>query len=293
MEALVKAIKHERPNLSESSIKTYTNVLKSMFKDIWPGKEFDHTLYITEQEKAMNHMQSIKFNIRKTILSALVSFTTGAVQTKYRNQMMEDSQKYTALQHQHIKTEEQKENWMSWKEIEEHLAKLKNQYYYVFKEEKPTREEIMNLQSYIILACYVLMPPRRAMDYCKMKVRNYDKTKDNFYEGGKFVFSQYKTVKFMGLQIQKVPRALDLLLKKWIAFHDMDYLFANSDDKEIAGSGMTKILNNIFKPKLISVNMLRHIYITEKSAPLIDKLKETADAMAHSTGMQGLYVKKE
>jgi len=293
MEALVKAIKHERPNLSESSIKTYTNVLKSMFKDIWAGKEFDHTLYITEQEKALKHMESIKFNIRKTILSALVSFTTGVVQTKYRNQMMEDSQKYTALQHRHIKTEEQKENWMSWKEIEEHLAKLKNQYYYVFKEEKPTREEIMNLQSYVILACYVLMPPRRAMDYCKMKVRNYDKTKDNFYEGGKFVFSQYKTAKFMGLQIQKVPRALDLLLKKWIAFHDMDYLFANADDKEIAGSGMTKILNNIFKPKLISVNMLRHIYITEKSAPLIDKLEETADAMAHSTGMQGLYVKKD
>jgi hypothetical protein len=70
-------------------------------------------------------------------------------------------------------------------------------------------------------------------------------------------------------------------------------LFANSDDKEIAGSGMTKILNNIFKPKLISVNMLRHIYITEKSAPLIDKLKEIAEAMAHSTGMQGLYVKKD
>jgi hypothetical protein len=293
MEALVKAIKHERPNLSESSIKTYTNVLKSMFKDIWPGKEFDHTLYITEQEKAMNHMQSIKFNIRKTILSALVSFTTGVVQTKYRNQMMEDSQKYTALQHQHIKTEEQKENWMSWKEIEEHLAKLKNQYYYVFKEEKPTREEIMNLQSYVILACYVLMPPRRAMDYCKMKVRNYDKATDNFYEGGKFHFLQYKTAKFMGVQIQKVPKTLELLLRKWIAFHDMDYLFANSDDKEIAGSGMTKILNTIFKPKLISVNMLRHIYITEKSAPLIDKLKETADAMAHSTGMQGLYVKKD
>jgi len=293
MEALISAIKKARPHLSDSSIKTYTNVLKSRFRDIWPDKEFDHTLYITEQDKAMQHMESIKFNIRKTILSALVSFTTGAVQTKYRNQMMEDSQKYTALQHQHIKTEEQKENWMSWKDIEEHLAKLKKQYYYVFKEDNPTREEIMNLQSYVILACYVLMPPRRAMDYCKMKVRNYDKTKDNFYEAGKFVFSQYKTAKFMGLQIQKVPKTLEPLLRKWIAFHDMDYLFANSDDKEIAGSGMTKILNSIFKPKLISVNMLRHIYISEKSAPLIDKLKETADAMAHSTGMQNLYVKKD
>jgi len=293
MEALVKAIKQERPNLSESSIKTYTTVLKSMFKDIWAGKEFDHTLYITEQEKTMKHMESIKFNIRKTILSALVSFTTGVVQTKYRNQMMEDSQKYTALQHQHIKTDDQKENWITWKEVEEHLAKLKTQYYYVFKEDKPTQSEIMNLQSYIILACYVLMPPRRAMDYCKMKVRNYDKAVDNFYENGKFIFSQYKTAKFMGLQIQKVPRALDLLLKKWIAFHDMDFLFANADDKEIAGSGMTKILNTIFKPKMISVNMLRHIYISEKSAPLIDQLKETAEAMAHSTGMQGLYVKKD
>ena len=293
MEALVQAIKHERPNLSDSSIKTYTTVLKSMFKDIWPGKEFDHTLYITEQEKAMKHMESIKFNIRKTILSALVSFTTGKVQTTYRTQMMEDSQKYTALQHQHIKTDEQKENWITWNEVEEHLAKLKTQYYYIFKEDKPTHAEIMNLQNYVILACYVLTPPRRALDYCKMKCRNYDKAVDNFYENGKFIFSQYKTAKFMGVQVVKVPRLLDSLIKKWIAFHDMDFLFANSDDKEIAGSGMTKILNTIFKPKLISVNMLRHIYISEKSAPLIDQLKETAEAMAHSTGMQGLYVKKD
>jgi hypothetical protein len=61
---------------------------------------------------------------------------------------------------------------------------------------------------------------------------------------------------------------------------------------EITSSGMTKILNSVFG-KSISVNQLRHIYITEKSAPLMKQLEETAAAMGHSTEQAKLYVKKE
>jgi hypothetical protein len=78
-----------------------------------------------------------------------------------------------------------------------------------------------------------------------------------------------------------------------MAMHHHDNMFFDYYGRELTSSALAKILNGIFAPKKISVNMLRHIYITEKEAPLIAKLEAVATDMAHSTGMQKLYVKHE
>jgi hypothetical protein len=292
MEKCVKQIKENRPKLSDSSIRTYTNILKNIYRDLQGDKEFDHHYFIHEYKKVLEHLESVKFNVRKTILSALVALTEGVVQNAYRTQMIADAHQYNAIQKQNTMTDTQRENWISWAEIEDHLEKLKKKTEYIWKEAKPSREEVLLLQKYIILAMYVLLPPRRAMDFCKMKVKGYDKSKDNFYEKGHFYFRQYKTAKFTGLQIEKVPKTVEMLLRKWIPFHNEDLLFSDYMGNEITSSGMTKILNSVFG-KSISVNQLRHIYITEKSAPLMKQLEETAAAMGHSTEQAKLYVKKE
>lgn len=72
MEVCVKHIKAVRPNLAESSVKTYRNVLKNLFSDIWPNEDFDYTKFITEQKHVLKNLEPIKFNVRKTVLSALV-----------------------------------------------------------------------------------------------------------------------------------------------------------------------------------------------------------------------------
>lgn len=294
MESCIKQIKENRPKLSDSSLKTYCNILRNLHKEVFGDKaEFDHHHFTKDQEEVMEHLGKVKFNIRKTILSALVALTEGVVQHNYRELMIKDAHQYNAIQRENLMTDTQKENWVSWKDIESHLEKLRNQYAYVFKEDKPSREEMLNLQKYVILCCYVLIPPRRAMDFTCMKVKNFDKAKDNFYEGGKFHFRKYKTAKFTGLQIEKVPQNLAMLLKKWIQFHGEDLLFSDYYGRELTSSGMTKILNSIFAPKKISVNQLRHIYITEKSAPLMEELEKTASAMGHSTAQAKLYVKHE
>jgi len=290
MEACKKQIKEHRPNLSDSSLRTYTNILKSLYRDLQPEKEMDHHYFTHEYRHVLAHLEKVKFNVRKTILSALVALTTGAVQNAYREQMLMDARQYNALQKQNIMTDSQREAWMTWDEIEAVMEKLKKQTDYIWKEAKPTREEMMALQKYVILCCYVLIPPRRAMDFCKMKVRNYDKAVDNYYEKGHFYFRQYKTAKFTGLQIEKVPKSLEMLMRKWIPFHNEDRLCSDYMGHEIPSSGLTKILNSIFG-KALSVNMLRHIYISEKSAPLMKKLQETAQAMGHSVEQAALYVK--
>jgi len=292
MEDCKEHIKKMRPKLSESSLKTYCNILRNLYKDIFNG-DFHIEPLLKEPEKVLKHLESVKYNVRKTILSALVAISEGVTQTKYRKQMLEDAQRYNALQKQNIMTDSQKENWMPWSEIENHLESLKKKYYYIFKEKKPKMEEVLDLQKYVILACYVLIPPRRLQDFCLMKCRSIVKEKDNFYDKGAFHFRQYKTAKFLGLQIEKVPKTLEALLRKWIAFtSDMgDYLFFDYYKKPFTSSGLTKVLNSIFGKK-ISVNMLRHVYITEKSAPLMKQLEETASEMGHSVAQAKLYVKE-
>lgn len=292
MEDCKTHLKKMRPKLSESSLKTYCNILRNLYKDVFKD-EFHYEPLIKESEKVLKHLENVKYNVRKTILSSLVAISEGVVQNKYRKQMLEDAQKYNALQKQNIMTDAQRENWMSWKDVEEHLDTLKKKYYYIFKEKSPKMEDILDLQKFIILSCYVLIPPRRLQDFCLMKVRDITKEKDNFYEKGAFHFRQYKTAKFLGLQIEKVPKTLEVLLRKWIAFTSgkSDFLFFNYYGKEFTSSGLTKVLNTIFGKK-ISVNQLRHIYITDKSAPLMEELQKTADEMGHSTAQAKLYVKK-
>jgi len=292
MEDCAKHIKHCRPKLSESSTKTYCNILRNLYRDLW-DTEFHYEPLIKEQEKVMKHLEGVKYNVRKTILSALVAISDGKVQAKYRDLMIEDARKYNSLQKENKMTDVQKENWITWKEVEEHVANLKKKFYYVFKESKPTRDDILNLQKYVMACCYTMIPPRRSMDFTKMMCRSYDKTKDNFYEKGTFVFHQYKTAKFSGMQMEKVPQTLKSLLDKWIKFIDNDHLFSDYYGKELTSAGISKILNSCFGKKQISVNQLRHIYITEKSAPLMKELEKTAEAMGHSTSTQKLYVKNE
>jgi hypothetical protein len=96
----------------------------------------------------------------------------------------------------------------------------------------------------------------------------------------------------MGLQIEKLPKELEAIMKKWILVNPTDYLFFDWKKEQLSGPALTKMLNAIFG-KNISVNILRHVYVTEKSGPLLDKLKQVSDEMGHSVAQHQLYVKHE
>ena len=294
MESLKKHIKECRPKLSDSSVKTYANILSNLHKNLFKG-DFDIHDFTKSQTLVMDYLKEIKYNVRKTILSALVCVTESKpdVQKKYRDQMLKDANQYNAEQKTNTMTEEQKESWIKWDSIVEQLDQLKKKYFYVFKESKPSITDILNLQKYVILSCYVLIPPRRCLDYSEMKYTGYDKEKDNFFDKVTFTFSIYKTSKFLGKQVEKLPMTLAVLIRKWISFRPpSEYLFTDQNNKQLTSNGMTKILNSIFG-KNISVNQLRHTYITEKMGPLIKKIEEVAGDMGHSAQQQKLYVKKD
>ena len=137
-----------------------------------------------------------------------------------------------------------------------------------------------------LLGCVSGLPPRRSLDYGAMKIRNFDTKTDNYYKAGKFYFHRYKTADKYGLQI---------LLRKWIKLNDTDYLLFSTNKKPLSSPQINRILNKVFDGLHISVDMLRHIFLTDKCSniPAIHDMEKLAKEMGHSVNMAIQYVKKD
>ena len=153
------------------------------------------------------------------------------------------------------------------------------------------------IMEYLLLACLggvSGLPPRRSKDYTEMKVKNYDTNKDNYYKNGKFIFYIYKTSKTYGEQSfdvkEKAPEIYKIL-SKWIKCDPSDYLLFSSNQNKLTSPQITKLLNNIFD-KHVSVDLLRHIYLTNKYGNIQAEMQQDANDMAHSSVVQSEYIKK-
>jgi len=292
-------IRKNKPNLATSSIKTYLNILNSLGKKMNIDGDYE-TFYKKNSSKVLDFLQDEKPSRRKTILSALVVLCGECDSTKkYRVQMMKDQETYMTEEKNQSRNETQQENWLSWNEIKHVFEELEKEVKPLLtkKIENLTDKNIKKIQEYILLSLYVLIPPRRSLDYTNFKIKDVDQKIDNFYDVKKkeFVFNTYKTSKKHGEQRVKIPVRLQSILKKWIAINPSDMLLFSENGKELKQNQITNWLNKIFDKK-ISVNMLRHIYITEnvlKDMPKLTHLEEVASDMGNTVNQQMLYVKRD
>ena len=89
---------------------------------------------------------------------------------------------------------------------------------------------------------------------------------------------------------EKAPE-FNAFLSKWVKCNPTDYLLFSSNQKKLTSPQITKILNKLFG-KNTSVDLLRHIYLTNKYGKLQDEMESDAEDMAHSLNQQALYIKK-
>jgi hypothetical protein len=302
-------IKKNRPHLKANSISTYRNAIKKVYKlcDFPTGVDATYSLLYTNPKKVIETLKSLPANIRKTYYAALVVYCGDKDKTAlkmYSSEMRDDISSYTKEQATNRKSDQQKENWLTWPEVLEIVETLRKKVIPLWKETSLTKAEYNLLQSYILVSCYTMIPPRRASDYINLKYRN-DSELDNFYNSkkGQMLFRIYKTAKVYGTQEETVPKILKTLLNKWITKKNTldaglanvaksDYIFNGPGGKKFSNGDITNTLNYIFD-KRISVSMLRHIFITDKLSPKIEELKAIAGDMGHSVSQQALYVKKD
>lgn len=276
MTSIKEYIKNKRSTLSDSSLTTYSSVLKSLYKKVYGDGEIEFSKF-NDADKILEHLKDLTPNKRKTILSALVIITDNK---KYRDQMLADVRDYNKEISKQEKTETQEENWVTQKEVDDMYNDLKKTANLIYKKENKTSNDLQVLQNFIILALFKLIAPRRSKDYVDFKIKNIDKEKDNYMDKGKFVFNSYKTAKTYGKQEVPIPRELTTIINKWIKVNPTEYLLFDVNMNPLTAVKLNQRFNRIFDGKKIAVNALRHSYLTDKYADDMKKKNAMADDMS-------------
>jgi hypothetical protein len=220
----------------------------------------------------------------------------------------------TALKKNNTKSDVQKENWVSQEEIQQVYEKNYNNTIdlFVSKRKNITQIDWDKILETIILALYVLQPPRRILDYnsciivkklpkeLDKNINYYDLSTDTFY------FSNYKTSHTYKTQSFKAPPKLATLLECYSKIHPIKFskeqvgqpLLCKFDGTVFDKSySITRLLNRIFKREIgkrISVNMLRSIFLTDTFGPKVAQLQDITTQMGTSQNMAtSQYIKTD
>lgn len=290
--AIKDYIHKKRATLSASSLTTYASIIKNLYLKVFNDDKYDLDKF-AQTEKVLHFLKDIPPNRRKTILSALVIITD---KKEYRDLMLEDVRNYNKDIHKQEKTETQEENWVSSDKIKEVYDEYKKNAELLYKKKSLKPSDLQQIQSYIILSLLsgLLIPPRRSKDYCDFKIKSIDKNKDNFIDKNTMNFNSYKTAKTYGLQQVEVPITLKKILTKWISVNPTDYLLFDANLNKLSSVKLNQRLNKIFDEKHISINALRHTYLTDKYAnhsKVDQELNDDMTAMGSSKNMADTYIK--
>ena len=292
---LKELIIKNRPNLKDTTVKTYYSTMKSLYKKVYPSdKDIDLTKF-NETDKFISYlMENYKPSVRKTYLSGLVVITENDV---YREQMMKDVETTNEELETHEMTQKQKENHITNSEVNGLIQSLKNEVKLIYKNQSYTPENLITIQNYILMLLfsgkYTL--PRRSMDWFMFKIKNIGDN-DNFLDDNEnptFVFRSYKTSSTYGEQRVKVPSVLLKIIRKYINVipESQEYLFFTITGKPMSAVTINQRFNGLFLSKNVSVNNFRHLFLSHKYQKNIHLNKDLHD-MGTSSKQLATYIQK-
>ena len=288
---IVKLLKEKRPNITESSVKTYECILRNLYKKVFGNIEWNEQTINDNPDKILEFLKTKPANIRKTILSALVVITSNPL---YRVQMIDDIKEYNKEQAKQEKPPANK--WVDKTEINETYTPLKKIATLLYKKKNKTPTDYQDIQNYIILSLFngEYIPPRRSKDYVNFKIENINPATDNYMTKNKFVFNSYKTAKTYGQQEVEIPKSLKAIINKWIKINPTEYLLFDISFNPLSSVKLTQRLNKLFD-KNVSVNSLRKSFMSSRYNNLIDikqDMNKDFKMMGSSALQEHIYIKK-
>jgi site-specific recombinase XerD len=296
MTDLKEILKEKRPNLSKTSLNTYTSTLTNLHKKVFKDTPFDIENFNKTQE-ILNFLKDIPPNKRKSILASLVVISD---KKEYRDIMLEDIKEYNKETAKQKKTANQEESWVSQEDIDKKHKEMEGKWKLLLKKERYvlSQKEIQEMQDFVMLSLLggIYIPPRRLKDYVDFRLRpigTEEPTTVNTRSKNKLIFNSYKTAKTYGQQIVKMPPKLGDIMNKWTNTNPTFYLFIDTKGKPLTNVKMNQRLNKIFGKK-VSVNQLRHSYLSHKYADRLQANEELAkdfEDMGSSMHQEKVYIK--
>ena len=278
-------LREKRPNISDSSEKTYASTLFSLNKKMNGDKELSffkqHKEILQFIKEKMNNKQT-----QKTLLSALL-ILTGL--SEYREDMLIFAKEVNDTYKTQKMTDKQREHRITFDDVKGKVEKL----LVGLKQHKT----IQGFEQFLAgaFSSGVYAPPRRS-EFANVRINNFDRRVDNYLLKNKIVFNAYKTSKRYGQQVYEIPSEVAPILRQYLKLNKTDFLFPKREGETcLSNVDYNRLLQKVFG-KSISVDELRSIYLSEKykNIPSMEDLEKTATAMGHSitTGLTD-YVKKE
>lgn len=294
---LMKKISRDK-EVSENTKVSYISRLKRIYKLLEPTKTFKTLTFVHKNPRKIIttiNDSDIPVNTKVALYSALLS--TYSVNDKKQNGLKEYKKEFVKLSQKgkdefkkQIKTTQQDANWTSHDDLLKILSQI----------EEP--------KDFLIFSLFSLLPPRRAIDYASMlvdetddKKNNYFLTKDNKFD--KFIFNTYKGSSVKGPQVfdriymENLPDGEMILtiLDSWTNTNKSRFFVGKSYTPN-AMSKAVKVLMKKYVNKDLTINILRHIYVTwfldTKVGRFISDKEKVGDFMAHNLTTQELYRKK-
>lgn len=295
---LIKLIKTFRPNLRDSSLKSYLITLNKLNHD----KEIKNLNFLKDTEHIMKKINSYQLATQRNKLTAIIVILSAfqkdefnEVEELYRKELENRNKEYMEIIAGHKKSDKQEKNWVTLDE----LKKIMNEY----KKDSKENPNKNNIQKYLVSALYLLQPPKRLV-YSNMKVIESRKENDgetnyllNLGRNKKyFILNSYKTSDKHGKKDLLIPKEINSIINMWLKVNSTDNFLLNTKGEGMTANGLGKYIKKIFKKtgKEITINLLRNIFVTENvNLDVLKKNQEIADAMNHTTGTQGTVYLKE
>jgi len=319
MEKVLEAIDKKR-NIKANSLKAYGISLRKVQEAVEPKKEFTNLDFLKNEEKVQESISDLKISTQKNYLaSIIVALDALNIKDKYTEELASYrgylevvQEEYKKNENSGEKSDSQQKNWATIKELQKVLLKYKNDISEreLWNKEKLTPKQFDLIQKWVVGNLYIGDPenPPTRLDFAPMdvisetdfnKLHEDDKDLNNYLvvksRNNKFFhFGEYKTSKKYGNNKVVLGKKLNSVMNIWLRHNDSDSLLVNSKGLPQTANGLSKFLNKVFAPsgKNISVNMLRHIFISEKYPNINNEKEADAKKMGHSVQQQGNYSKK-
>lgn len=299
--------------ITKSSIKTYTNYISKLYKELNGLDDFEPEYFLTNYKDVLKYIDDLdNDNSKKSYISSIL-FLLKKFNDKndlfkkniYLEYIDKIKNKIDNIKLNQEKNEKENENWITQDEIKIIYDELYNKYF-SYINNKPTiimNKTYQQIQNLIILSLYHLNMPRRLLDYTELKISNYDKKKDNYIDIKKkqFIFNIFKTSKYYeNNRVDINDELFNILIlfiniKKKNKFLNQIYLLESFNHKKLNSVNLNNRLNKIFDNRNISVNILRKSYLSNiyKDIPALKQINKISNNMSHSfKEALNSYVKK-
>ena len=267
--------------------------------------KFNNLKFIRDIDVVMNKMDHLQSNTKESYIAMIISILKKypiKANDKARHQyesILKDPSEYFERKERGVKTDAQQKNWLPKEKMDEYINEAES------KGKKASRKRVNittndynDVMDWTIVSLYTKMPPRRNKDYSEMKI-NSETGNSYDTDTNELVFRDYKTDNKFGEQrfsLSKYPE-MNKVMKIWmnkrsnnedgylLSSHDGTYSFKSSNS-------MTRRLNKIFGGNKVSSTALRSMYLSDKYKDTNLDMKEDAEMMGHSIGVQQtVYVK--